>query len=29
MYDSTNYEYYKKHNICVKCGQEDAEKKHV
>lgn len=26
MYDSSNYEYYKKHHICVNCGQEDAER---
>lgn len=24
-----NYEYYKDHHICVKCGQEDAEKDHT
>lgn len=29
MCDITNYEYYKKHNICVRCGQEDAEKNHT
>lgn len=26
MCDSSNYEYYKKHHICVRCGQEDAER---
>ena len=26
MCDSSNYEFYKKHHICVKCGQEDAER---
>lgn len=26
MCDLSNYEYYKKHHICVRCGQEDAER---
>lgn len=26
---NVNYEWYKKHNICVKCGQEDAVRNHV
>lgn len=29
MCDTTNYEYYKKHHICVRCGQEDAERNHT
>lgn len=29
MCDRSNYEYYKKHHICVRCGQEDAEKNHT
>ena len=24
-----NYKYYKEHNICVSCGQENAEKNHT
>lgn len=24
-----NYEWYKEHHICVRCGQHDAEKNHV
>ena len=26
---SINYEFYKNHNICVRCGHEDAEKGHT
>ena len=26
---SKNYEFYKKHHICVRCGQEDAERNHT
>ena len=29
MCSKRNYDFYKKHNICVQCGQEDAEKNHV
>lgn len=29
MCDSSNYEYYKKHHICARCGQEDAEKNSI
>lgn len=29
MCSVNNYEYYKSHNICVRCGQEDAEKNHT
>lgn len=29
MCSKNNYEYYKSHNICVRCGQEDAERNHV
>ncbi len=29
MCSKANYEFYKSHNICVSCGQEDAEKNHT
>ncbi len=29
MCDTNNYNYYKQHHICVKCGQEDAERNHT
>lgn len=29
MCDKNNYEYYKQHHICVRCGQEFAEKNHT
>lgn len=29
MCSKANYEFYKKHHICVRCGQEDAERKHT
>ena len=29
MCSVNNYEYYKSHNICVRCGQEDAENNHT
>lgn len=29
MCSKNNYEYYKSHNICVRCGQENAEKNHT
>lgn len=29
MCDTNNYEYYKQHHICVRCGQEDAEKNRI
>ena len=29
MCDTKNYEFYKSHHICVRCGQEIAEKNHT
>ena len=29
MCSKNNYEFYKKHHICVSCDQEDAEKNHT
>lgn len=29
MCNRTNYEFYKKHHICVRCGQENAERNHI
>lgn len=29
MCNINNYEFYKKNHICVKCGQEDAERNHT
>ncbi len=29
MCSKNNYEYYKSHKICVRCGQEDAERNHT
>ncbi len=29
MCSKNNYEYYKIHKICVRCGQEDAERNHT
>lgn len=29
MCSKANYEFYKEHHICVRCGQENAEKNHT
>ena len=29
MCSKNNYEFYKNHKICVRCGQEDAERNHT